>query len=316
MSATPPYRPYQIDYFNADSNSDLDAVILDPHGYDGFKGHPDGTEFFEVFEDFLKVCVLTREQLENLCASESDRFAPEISEEIAKKLALNGYRIALVKILLPRELIDANRVEERAIKWLFDHDKNKAWVTNFTNLYQQAITKEEKVLQQLAPHGKLLAVHTMRQFNIKPGYEYMMEPPQDLESVEQWQEYYLRKIKFLESPEMQTQDREHCVLTRLGQEGPEITDPILTQAVIDRFKDKGIKHALNEPYCYEPWIKETNLMRKFKGVSVDFVKEKIAANVEPNPPLYKLTSNTQKIKQIAHSLSEAINNVLTKPKNL
>lgn len=298
------YQPSHVQYFNANETSELDAVILDPHGYDGFNGHSDGTEFFETFKGFQEICLLNREQLKKLCKSEADRFAPEISQRQAEILSACGYRIALVQILLPRELIDANRTEDRAIKWLFDHHQHLEWSEHFTKLYQQAIAEEEKVLKQLAPHGKFMAVHSMRGYNINPDYEYMMEPPQKLQSAEQWKEYYERKIEFMGSPQMQIPNREHCLLTKLNNEI--IADEELRDSVIQRFKGANITHAIDDPYYYESWIKESGLLLKHSGISVDVVKEKLCANAEKNPKLYNLIPDLEKIEEMATELAYAM----------
>ena len=141
QSSKDEYCPYKVDYYNVEEGGTLDFFIYDPHGgkvKDFLEHHPD---FYNILNGTTG---LAREKVEQICNLEQDTFTPELADSIAKILQSQGYRVAVMNVLVPREIVDMGRAKGLAHRFIYKLKNNEGFYQRHCNYYEQVEKNEEK----------------------------------------------------------------------------------------------------------------------------------------------------------------------------
>lgn len=320
------YQPYEITYYNADENTEkLDVLLYEPHGYKGMYNHPDGIEFFDIFDEFVSNCLVPKKDVEWLCRAEGDRFCPEIGYATAKKLAEKGFKVGFFRTLLPREIIDANRTIDRAIKPIFDYQKYPDWYAYWETMYAKVMKEKDKFYQKINA-GKdssqvYFEIHSMRSFEIKSEFSDMLKIPEDQHDFAAWKTFNENNIEFLRNPKYWSINRPNCFIDRVvdikkHELGPLIADETFTHELVEEFKRNEIIFNHNVPYSLQEHYPGTHYMRRYRGVLIDFLKDDFSTiKAIDNDSGYDLANLSEKpgaIEKMAEIITSATEKTLKK----
>lgn len=300
-----PYPLYQIDvYDEREAVRDFDVAILTPHG--GV-----AEPFLEVIEDFLNICYLSAEELIRLCRSERDTFTPELAAVVAKQLSAMGYRVGVFSALVPREMIDPNRVDGQGVKATFDFKMHPKWHARLRAMHQEILMQKDAFLAELSGAGRLLDLHSMRPNCFK---EPLRSPR--VNTREAVLPHLRERLRKLASPREWGVRRDVCVITETRLENGDreyIADPDLARHVGENLAHLGV--AENQPYSGRPDIESVGSMRRARGVAVDVPKHLLSKEKAGQEyDLANLTPDSERIRELGESLAGAIDNTVEKIK--
>ena len=222
-----PSYPFKTQYFDrehADGDTSeagpLDFLIYTPHSgriEDFLKQHP----------ELLENSWLTRQQLTDICDMEADTGTRELGEKLAHMLATQGFRVALTEVLVPREVVDVNRISECTIHPTFDLIQHLELKNKLADYYNQVIAERKRLIRSLKPGGKMIELHSMRPFDTATDGK----PPPILSSNDA-EAYYQKRIDALNANEA-AHTRTHCLVTKYeGKKYSDLQDRLLADPVL------------------------------------------------------------------------------------
>ena len=305
-------QPYLLTYSPGAEDKPLDAFIYAPHG-GNFE------RFMEMNPYFKDKFWLEPEVLRQICVMEGDQFTPGLAYKATGVLAAMGLNVAVMEILVPREILDMNRVLEDAIKPTFDYERMtdiRGW---FEQSYDQMAKKRDELIDRLKPSGKFMDVHTMRPggtlIDLKPspriptlsernGNEIIQPGPIEL--------FYAERIEALKKQNEITEPRSHCLVAHYGDETKSVlemvADPLVTATMKRLFKTYNIPHNESEVYYFlDHMVGHKKPYRYNQGILVDFVKtafceERLGHDFD----LLNLTTNPKAIEEYGILLARTV----------
>lgn len=319
------YCPYEVNYYNAQEGKTLDFFIYAPHGgkvKDFLEAHPD-------FTDLLNGTTgLARKKVEQICNMEEDTFTPELADSIATILAAQGYRVAVMKVLVPREVIDMGRAKGLAHRFIYNFKDNQEIYERHCYYYEQVETKRREILGQLHPeHGKWLNLHTMRSFDDDADTQTLktilglekikwntndwenFDPLQEIDwtrfSQEEINSWYEERIQKLIDNAGVRGKRPHCMVAKNYPQDQFKADLVMVSVLKKLFDELGIKVGIGEPYFLCSRMSPDQIESLVNnGLLVDLVKEDLARN--PKDKLDKLKADPEKIQKYAVILAKML----------
>lgn len=241
MSPSPHFKPFKTQYFDdehvgggAGEAEPLNFLIYVPHD-----GRIEG--FLDHHPELSQSSWLTPEQLRDICNMEADRGTRELGEKLAHMLAAQGFRVALMEVLVPREVVDVNRIPECALHPTFDRAKYPKLKETLMAYYEHVIAERKRLIKSLGKHGKWLDLHSMRPF--ETAMDGKPPPPLDDSSAPS---YYKRRIDALNADGV-AHSRNHCLVTTYkGQKYATLIDRLLADPVLlDALKTILNKHKID-----------------------------------------------------------------------
>ncbi len=290
-----------------------DVVLVCQH--DG-----DAKAFLERYPQLLKAYADEPETLHQFLELERDIGSGLLAEETAKALleiSEGAIRIDLVKVEVPRGVIDSNRLPEDMcdpgdnpsgvhmgpIRNIFDHSEHTDLIREFTEIHRKIVNKIRTAIQNLSDDGLFLDIHAMWDNDVvKKEGETIQESP-GLEGLRE----YIEKI-------MKPGGRERAlnILTRFeGQ--PHIAHMGLVkelERLFEELEKEGIKVDRNIPYSYLGFstCSQIALDRPKQGASIDVPTKYLAKDGQSDYIRPEL--DLEKIKKLAYINAQALWNNL------
>jgi hypothetical protein len=274
-----------------------DVVLISPH--DG-----EWRPFFELYPELLTICPARKETLETFLKIEEDFGASELVAEIAKYIgkASNNLRIDIIEILLPRSVIDGNRVTEKAVRHIFNHHDHSDLVHVFQELHRGVVNTIQNYLKELSPGGIVIDVHTMAPYdpnksNKATATEAISETPDNLplyiDGYINRRKYGQRRVLDLIT---QTADKETLADLKLA----EILEKSLQKY---QFTTKR-----NDPYPYSEYTLSTRYVRQYQGIAIDIPKDYLSIRKaeEEGFDLANLEIDFYKLNILAEAIGTAV----------
>lgn len=282
-------------YGPTDDLENLDYILLDQHGDNGstlLLNHPEIRQCIydyddqEVFSDYLRI--------------EQDIGATELTKAIAEEL--KTVRGAIVRVLLPRGIIDMNRKGKNAIRNIFDLNKYGKFgaVSNMIEgvkwIYEETSEEIDDILGKLSPSGVLVDIHTMSPYDV----------PVIKESPETLKEYI---STYGHTPE--SHERDVCLITE-QEDGEIIADLDLYRSFITRLITGNIPHRKNQPYNLAPHTAAKDRALKIPAMFIDVPKDLVTKeqsyDSDYNPA--NLTVDMHKVVALAKIFASAVSKSL------
>lgn len=304
MSPSLDFQPFKTQYFKYDhldsggAESGLDFLIYVPHG-----GRIE--DFLAQNPELLANSWLTPEQLRDICHMEADAGTRELGEKLTHMLTTQGFRVALMEVLVPREVVDVNRISECAIHPTFDHTTHPKLKNKLANYYDQVIEERKRLIRSLKPDGKMIELHSMRPFDTDTDGK----PPPFL-SESDAQAYYQSRINALKADGAEHR-RTHCLVTKYeGESYPHLKDRLLADPILlDALRTVLNKYRINfndQDYAFFDHILgvlEPELYDKCTVIDID--KRALLKHVSGKIDL-KAEADEAKIETFASYLMEAL----------
>ncbi len=271
------FRPSETRFYNskhlggnAPETDEIDFFFYVPHG-----AKPEA--FLAQHPDYLKQARLTREQLTQICHLEADVFTPELAHNMAQKLAAQGYRVAVLNVFLPREIIDANRVQGHSVRPTYNNGEVNNGQVRFLNhlfnlYYLQVVDERRRLINKLTADGKWLDLHSMRPFSTDLDGQAI---PDGVDYVERLR----HRIDRLAGPHVR-QTRTHAVISTFkehpDQEGHLYIDPILLESLKEIFNTLGIPLSDDIYYFNNAVLGSVSHNDYEKGAAIEMVKTELS----------------------------------------
>ncbi len=273
--------------------------ILLPHD-----GSPD--PFLRAHPEYLKACP-QREHIRTLIEIHRDKgtsiLADHIEDEVLKKT--EKYRIQILKVLVPRMVIDLNRVKPQdAIRHTFDHQIHRDLFRKLQSIHSQIFKELNKNISQLQEGDILLDLHSMGPCNA-PFVE--LTPNSTKKTIDTW------------SQEYPGQKREIDIIDAYNSgndENKAYGDSVLNHFLEKELNDHDYGSKRGVPYNAIPWLVGNywNQVAKLNGViygAIDIPKDiicDIPRNVENGRPLDLANAepSEEKCAEIATPLASAL----------
>jgi len=305
-------QPYLLTYSPGAENKPLDAFVYAPHG-------GDFDRFMEMNPYFKDKFWLESDMLREICVMEGDQFTPGLAYKATGVLAAMGLDVAVMEVLVPREILDMNRVLEDAIKPTFDYERQVDIRKWFELGYEQMAKIRDDHIDRLKPTGKLLDVHTMRPgptpIDLKPspripslseraGVEVIQPGPIET--------FYVERIEALKKQNEITTPRSHCLVAHYGDETRSVfdmvADPLVVTTMERLFKIYNIPYNESEVYYFlDHMVGHKKPYRYEQGILVDFVKTAFCnETLGDDFDLLNLTTNPQAIEEYGILLARTV----------
>ncbi|MGE3278356.1 MAG: hypothetical protein AB7J40_00925 [Candidatus Altimarinota bacterium] len=281
--------------------------ILVPHdaSYDQF-----AFEYPDLLNEMLDAVKVDEETYKKFLTIEQDVFATEAAELLAKNIVghfQGGIRVQVIKIMIPRGILDMNRIEERALWKTFDHEQHSYLKKRLLSMYRIAYREIKKKIMQA---GMVIDLHTMSPTNPRRVIE--VNPDNLKDFIKSWDinPDNPRKIDIITS---QT----------IGDETRSLGDKVVIKAVCKALKDHGIEHEQSGTFRLSNIHLGTEWAELAKSYfNIDLTKDwgsKVPVDHE-GFDISKLDYDETKLAGLMHviggAIAEVINQRLSDPKLL
>ena len=270
------------------------VVLICPH--DG-----EGPSFVRYCPQLVEACSCNRETLFKYLNIEQDVGSAALSHVIASSLqARRGdFRVDVVELRMPRGVVDGNRTTETAVQPIFSHAEFPDLCAALRNIHETAVGSVWSVLDQLAPGGVFLDVHSMAPYNpagdpASPTQAVSKSPT----TIPQYVEAYVSPSDCKRPVDIVTMTVSEVT----------VADDRLAQALAERFKEHGIEYGFNVPYPTDEHIMTTLYMRRYPGNALDVPKDRLVVQQgrEAARQLHALTIDPEAVNRLAQPIVEAL----------
>lgn len=280
-----------------DGSEDSMVQILVPHdaSYSQF-----ALEFPDLLNDILKAIETDEETFRKFVTIEQDKFATEAADLLARKI-VEGFqgriRVQVIKVVIPRAILDMNRIEEKALWHIFDHEKHPALTKRLLDFYRTSYKELKKIVQQ---SNVLIDLHTMCPTD--PWEKILLNPHNVEEFNKSWRHNPLKR----RVTDLITHQSVGEIVDRLG-------DMEIIEKVEQAFKMHGIEHKrsatfqLTNIHLGTEWAQ---LARSY--FNIDITKD-WGAKESTNDESFDVSSITydeSKMSKIVSVIGDAIINVV------
>ncbi len=275
-----------------------DLIINCPHGANsGFT--------LDLFPDLISVLEVNEKDFKKYLYIEQDIGSHELSHLIAKNIVSvtkNKKRVDVIDVKLHRGIIDANRLKDRAIRYIYDFNKYPVLFNEMNNVYCELYKSLLSYFEENIGNGYYIDIHTMAPCNplstdIDPDTQLEISPNTILE-------YCFSYTK--------DKGRRRAIDLMVGlKESNEILADESIKNNISRYLAKyGFKYDYNEPYSLVPYIMSYVYTKKYKGIDIDIPKDYLSNESGESFKLDNITISETKLKKLAESLCKGILKVI------
>ena len=237
---------------------------------------------------------------------EADIFSAEVAEAVARLLQKNiaGIRVRVLKICIPRALLDMNRKREHSLGRVFDHQRYAAVSQHLLQLHDQAYRKIKQHLSRLEaspdiePSGTLFEVHTMGP--VTPLH-IPVSPENLKERVRIWKD-------------MGGEPRQIDIIDETEEDGRRwvFGDQDLSKALLYEFGERAVR---NLPYWGRPELLSHEWAELVDShLVIDIPKHELSREQLDHPerryPIESLTIDHHKVQEVAQRIASGLGNVL------
>ncbi len=264
------------------------VVLICPHDGDHKEFLEEHLEIAEIYKD----CPDLLERYLNL---ERDHGASKLAQTIKDFLKNKGLESSFIHIEnIPRGIIDANRILEKAIRNIFNHKKRPQLTRKFKEIYEKTTTQALQALANLGTDGLFLDVHTMIDFS-----------PSELIPITPGKDAMQKYIEARTNPDRLKKRRQINFLTARANEAS-LAHPKLATNLEKGFDTINLKVSHNDPYRLLDWTMLNHYMSKYpqKGIGIDIPICELSMegeSCEINPKL-----DPQKISEKGEIIASAI----------
>lgn len=217
------------------------VVLLCPHD-------ADASAFLHFNKEIVDACEVDRQTLLHFCAVERDAGSSQLAEMVGEMLAEHGFHTKVIKVTTPRGIVDANRIPEKAIRHIFDHEKHAELKEKLLKLHSHIIHDIQEALAKVRKGGVYIDIHTMSPFdpstNEGPA-EAVIESPDTV-------------VGYIQKYTHPTGDKRPLDIITSSVVGDEeidyITSPTLSELLFEHFNKRNIEAAYNKPYFVVPFV--------------------------------------------------------------
>ncbi|MFH1430081.1 MAG: hypothetical protein ABIG71_00985 [Candidatus Uhrbacteria bacterium] len=282
--------------YGSERNDETPNVILTcPHD-----GGPEA--FLGDYPIITRVCPADLGTLMRYLAVERDTGASALAHRIASLIAnQTDHRAAVIEVLLPRGIVDGNRVTGCAIRNVFHHHAHSDLTAQLRELHTQVLQLASSYVSELEPNGILLDIHTMAPYT--PFWDQesaTMAVKETPDALSQYVDVWI-------NPTHRHKRRMLDVVTRCDDDNILIADSVLRDACMRQLTNHDIAWRENDPYFTSNHIVTTNFMRAHRAIALDVPKDYLselnAEDDEFDPTA--LTIDNTKLSRIAQALADA-----------
>src|SRR5690606_14663564 len=278
---------------------------LDPKKMGKKKGQSDADVRYETREQekeqHQKNREDTEEKLQKLLTIEQDLFATEAANQIAAKLleeTAGKIRVEVIKVLIPRLLVDMNRIEAKAFPNVVSYDDHPHILRGLQTIYRSA---RLALLRRLRGANILLDLHTMSPTD--PWESMVLSPENREEFMKTWHP----------NPD---KPRVNDIITRRrdsqGNEHP-LGDPALVNALKQRFESSNIRHGFSRTFeLTDEFLGPFWAQQVASYVNLDLTKDYGSKEqvTDKKFDLSGLTFDAERLKKITNPIGLAIADVV------
>lgn len=262
----------------------------------------DGVEFLKEYPEILE-CILPddREYFKDYLELDRDKGSFELSKSIAKLLSQADRSVLVLKVNVPRAIVDCNRVQyEDVFRKIWDPEQ----VDQKLHKKLEAIYEEVVAFIKSEVEGVpfLIDVHTMAPYTpVHPGeaqFQFVIEKPGQLDD-------YINT--YLEARKRGGLKRPIDLLTR-DMQGNSHVDQDLVNRLANRLRSDGFECGIDDPYSLfsEERIFSTQLLNLCSsGICIDIPKDLLAKQSDPLD-LIHFELDESKIDKLASVISEGL----------
>jgi len=254
----------------------------------------------DIYRELKDAVEVDEKTLQKFLTIEQDVFATEAAEQLARNIhqAFRGViRVEIIKVLLPRGIVDMNRIRERAVWKLFDHEEHSYLKKELERLYQITYVKLQKAIRGT---GILIDLHTM-------------SPTDPWETIEL---HHQNVEAFINSWRHNPQQRRKNDLITIAEtpEGEiQMGDVEIIEAVGRAFENEGIAYGKSETYRLNGIHLGTQWASLVPSYfNIDLTKDHGSKETvdAKNFDISELTYDEKKLERVTTALANAIGEVV------
>ena len=264
----------------------MKVLILCVHDGDHqnfIKEHPEFINLYKNnYELFIKYLYLER-----------DNGASELAKALQKNLESQKIDVELINIQdIPRGIIDLNRIEEKAIREVFDFKEKPELYKTLLKIYFEKIEIIKKSLENLPEDGVFIDIHTMIDFT--PKQSVLVHPGSD--AIRNYIDAHTNIMNFAEKRDIE------FLTAELGKDS--IANNRVHRNLHNSFKKNNINTVDNIPYWLIEGTMTAEYMKKYpgKGIAIDVPINELS---EKSDHIYPILSQ-DKIQKLAKLIAESL----------
>lgn len=243
----------------------------------------------------------TEEKLRKLLTIEQDVFATEAAHQIATVLlgaTAGKVRVEVIKVLIPRLLVDMNRVEAKAFPNVISYEEHPHILRDLQIIYRST---RFALQRRLRGTNILIDLHTMSPTD--PWEKVPLTPENTDAFMQTWQP----------NP---AKPRLNDIITRrrdtLGNQHP-LGDPALISALKQQFEDASIPHGFSRTFeLTDEFLGPFWAQQALSYVNLDLTKDNGSKEqvTDKKFDLSELTFHEEKLRKITNPIGLAIADVV------